>query len=216
MKKLLALILVAALAVSFAACASNDGDNADVNTSANPEETMDAAIVPETTEAAEENNDNQAVSDGAAALLNTVWASYGDDDKFPVAGGDMENANMEGAGDYALTDATALDTALGFPAASVDKIDEAASLVHMMNANTFTCGAYHVVNAEDMADLQAAIKDNIMQRQWLCGFPDKLVIVTVDNYVIAFFGENEIVDTFAGQLASAFATAQTVCDEPIA
>lgn len=146
-----------------------------------------------------------------------LWNSYGEDDKFPTAGGDMseENMTMDAPGKFGVDDTAALDTTLGFPAASAEKIDDAASLVHMMNANTFTCGAFHVKNAGDIADVSAAIKDNIMQRQWMCGFPDKLVIVKVDDYVISFFGENEIVETFKTKLNAAYTSAETLCDEPI-
>lgn len=49
----------------------------------------------------------------------------------------------------------------------------------------------------------------------MCGFPDKLVIVKVDDYVISFFGENEIVETFKTKLTAAYTSAETLCDEPI-
>ena len=65
-------------------------------------------------------------------------------------------------------------------------MDEAASLVHMMNANTFTAAAYHATG--DTAELAQQLRDNIMQRQWMCGFPDKQVVAVVDEYVVAVFG----------------------------
>lgn len=190
MKKFLAIILAALLTLSLAACTGNEKPN-DTNTSS---------------------------VESALELLNKVWGSYTDDNKFPVAGGDTseENMTMDAPGKFGIEDTAALDTTLGFPAASADKIDEAASLVHMMNANTFTCGAFHVKDAEAVADVCAAVKDNIMKRQWICGFPDKLVIVKVDNYIVSFFGENEIVDTFKTNLTAAYTSAETICDEPIA
>lgn len=150
-------------------------------------------------------------------LLDTVWSSYSEDEKFPAAGGDMseENASMEGPGRYGIEDAALLDSILGFPAANVEEIDDAASLMHMMNANTFTCGAYRVKNAGDISKLTTALKDNIMSRQWMCGFPEKLVIMTVDNYVISFFGNGEIADTFKEKLSAAYTGAETVVEEPI-
>ncbi len=54
-----------------------------------------------------------------------------------------------------------------------------------------------------------------MQRQWMCGFPDKLVILTVDNYIVSFFGANDIVDTFKGKVTAAYSSAKTVCEEPL-
>lgn len=151
------------------------------------------------------------------ALLNTVWDSYGEDEKFSAAGGDFseENANMEGPGAYSIEDAAALDSALGFPAAAIDKIDSAASLMHMMNGNNFTCGVYHVTDAAAMTDLASALESNIQSRQWMCGFPEKLLIMTVGEYVIGAFGSQELLDTFQAKLAAAYANAETICYDPI-
>ena len=203
MKKFLAILLAAMIALSLTACSGN-GDSKKPDTS-EPDNQQGAGSV-------------QSVADDALALLNTVWSSYAEDDKFPVAGGDMseENMSMDGPGKFGIADTDALDSTLGFPAASVDKIDDAASLVHMMNANTFTCGAFHVKNAADVTAVADALKDSISQRQWICGFPDKLVIVTIGDYVVSLFGATDIVDTFKTNLTTAFASAQVVCDEPIA
>ena len=118
MKRIIAVLMAAMLMLSLVACGGGtDTTTAPASTIASPLE-----------------------------ILNTVWATYADEEKFPAAGGDMteENMNMEGPGVYGLADTEALDATLGFPAASVAKIDSAASLMHMMNANTFTCGAYHL------------------------------------------------------------------------
>ena len=89
------------------------------------------------------NSSNSSVK-SPLELLTTVWNSYGDDEKFPAGGGDMSEENMttDAPGRFGIDDTAALDATLGFPAASAEKIDDAASLVHMMNANTFTCGAF--------------------------------------------------------------------------
>lgn len=150
-------------------------------------------------------------------LLNTVWNTYGEEEKFPVAGGDFseENQNMEGPGKYALTDAEALDASLGFPADSIDQIDDAASLMHMMNANTFTCGAYHVKDSRQITTLADAIKDNILKRLWTCGFPDKFFVVSVDDYIVAFFGKEDAANGFRSKLAEAYPNARVIYEETI-
>lgn len=149
-------------------------------------------------------------------LLNTVWNGYSEADKFPAAGGDAENTIMDAPGAFGVADTEALDATLGFPAASASKIDGAASLVHMMNLNTFTSGAYHVVNSADTEGLVTEIKDNIMKRQWMCGFPEKLVIVTVDDlYIVSAFGNTELVDNFVSYISTAYPQAKTVVNEPI-
>lgn len=207
MKKLAAIFLSAMLTLSFTACGSNEN-----STGSDLSNTQNVSGIEESN-----NGSSQSSVKSPLELLTTVWSSYEDDYKFPVAGGDMseENMTMDAPGKFSIEDTVALDTTLGFPEASVENIDDAASLVHMMNANTFTCGAFHLKNTEDADNISAAIKDNIMQRQWMCGFPDKLVIIKVDDYIISFFGENEIVDTFKTKLTAVYTSAETMCDEPI-
>ena len=193
MKKIIALVMVAVLMLTFAACGGNT-DNGD----SNKDETSAVAIA------------------SPVELLNKVWASFGDEEKFPVAGGDMTeaNMNMEGPGVYGLEDAEGFAAITHFPAASMAKIDAAATLMHMMNANTFTCAAYHVVDA-DMAALATEVKDSVMATQWMCGFPEKLAIVTVGEYMVSYFGNADLVGAFTAKLQAAYPTATVVVDEAI-
>ena len=118
----------------------------------------------------------------------------------------MEN----GPGNYDLTDREALDAVLGLPQTA--QVDQAASLIHMMNANTFTAAAYHAT--EDAEALATALRDNIQQRQWMCGFPDKVVVAVKGEYVVSVFGKNDPVDAFASRLSGIYG-AQLVYDEAI-
>ena len=197
MKKIVTLLLAAALLLSLAACG-----NGGKETTANGEETT----VSQTVE-----------SKDPLTVLQTVWASYGDDEKFAVAGGDMseENSKMDEPGVFSLENKEELDATLGLSAEAAEKVDSAASLVHMMNANTFTCGAFKVKNAEDVASLAELLKDNILKRQWMCGFPDKLVVASVDDVVLAFFGKNDNIDTFKAKLTEAYASAEVISESPI-
>ena len=55
-----------------------------------------------------------------------------------------------------------------------------------------------------------------MNRQWMCGFPDDLVIYSVGtNYVVAAFGAEEVVDSFEGHLEEVFASAENLYDEDL-
>ncbi len=186
MKKVISLLLVAMLVVSFAACGAGDSGDKGESTIASPVE-----------------------------LLNAVWATYEDAEKFPGAGGDEANQNMEGPGAYGLEDAEGFTAITHFPADSIAKIDTAATLMHMMNANTMTAAAYHVVEGTDMAALADEVKASVMATQWMCGFPEKLVIVTVEDYMVSYFGNGEIVDTFTGKLTAVYASAEVVVDEAI-
>ena len=198
MKKRILLLMSAALIITFASCADAGNQSPDTTvadtTAAEPEQTA-----------------------SPLEILTSVWGSYTEEEKFPVVGGDLTEEHMteNAPGIYGLDDPAALDNSLGFPAASVGAIDDAASMIHLMNANTFTCGVYHVTNSEDMEAATAAIKDNILGRHWMCGFPEKLVIFTVNDCIVSVFGHNEPVDTFKEKLTAAFESAQLVSEDAL-
>lgn len=185
MKKFVSMMLSALLVLSLAAC--GDKNNA--------------------------SGDKPAVPTSALNILETVWNTYGEDEKFAVAGGDFSetNAREDAPGVFDLKDRALVDSELGLPETAA--VDEAASLVHMMNANTFTAAAYHATG--DTAELAQQLRDNIMQRQWMCGFPDKLVIATLGNYVVSVYGDEELVNTFRDKLQAAYSDAAIAYDEMI-
>ena len=152
----------------------------------------------------------------AVDILTDAWAVYEEDEKFAIAGGDYENMVMDAPGAVNVSDGETLDALLGFPAASAGLIDDGASVMHMMNQNTFTAGAYHVEKADDVKAVADAIKENIMNRQWMCGFPDDLVIYSVGaNYVVAVFGAEDVVDNFEEALEEFYASTKILYDEDL-
>ena len=189
MKKLVALMLAAALAVSVTACGG--GTN---------------------TETTKDDTEGKKAVD----ILTDVYAAYEEDEKFSIAGGDYENMVMDAPGTVNVANGETLDTLLGFPADSAELLDDGASMMHMMNQNTFTAGVYHVVNADDVQTVADAIKENILNRQWMCGFPDDLVIYSVGtSYVAAVFGAEDLVDNFEEELQETYSSAKLLHEEDL-
>ena len=192
MKKIFAFILMAAMLLSITACAKQ------------PAEEGTAAETVEISSALE--------------LMNNVWAQYADDEKFSAAGGDSseENMTMDGPGKFGVEDKEMLDVMLALPASAGEKIDDAASLMHMMNANTFTSGAYHAASADDVSAIVDEIVSNIGGRQWMCGFPEELLVMTVGDYVISAFGAKDLLDVFEANTLKAYDMMKVAYREPIA
>ena len=181
-------------------------------TTTKPETTKPTTTAPQESEPEEEKS---GISD-PVTLLNSVYALFGEDEKFPATGGDFSSDELiEGAGSFALAEPDMLDNMTGFPAAEIADIDSAATLTHMMNQNTFTAGAYHVVSGTDLAALCEAIRANIQNRMWCCGFPEKLIVATVDDYVISAFGKEFAISAFTTHLAEAYPSAVIVIEEDI-
>ena len=174
---------------------------------AKPAEPSKPAETPSETPAAQDT--------GALSLLTSVWSTYSEDDKFPAAGGDAEHSVDDAPGSFDVSNADNLTYQLTFPSADVSLIDGAASLVHMMNLNTFTCGAFHVSDAGNVSTVAADIRSAVQGKQWMCGFPDKLIVVSVDNYLISCFGTEDLVNTFRDKLQAAYSGAVVITDEPI-
>ena len=156
-----------------------------------------------------------AAVDDALTILNAIWNTYSDEEKFPAAGGDSEHAVDGAPGSFDVSNADSLSYQLTFPADDASLIDSAASLVHMMNLNTFTCGAFHVADANNVARLADDLRTTIQAKRWMCGFPDKLVIVTVGQSVLSVYGNEELVNTFRDKLLASYSAATAVYDEAI-
>ena len=161
------------------------------------------------------NSGTGDVSD-ALTLLNTVWATYSEEEKFPVSGGDYDHPVDDAPGAFDISNADNMDYMLGFPGPSVANLVDAASLMHMMNANTFTCGAFHVTSKDDVDAVAQDLRDAIQSKQWMCGFPDKLVIFTYDQYVVSLYGDEELVNTFRDKFTAAYSDSVVAYDEAIA
>lgn len=148
-----------------------------------------------------------AASGDALSILTAVWNTYSDDEKFPAT----EDAPIS----MDISDTDNISYLLTFPAEDAALIDGAASLTHMMNLNTFTCGAFHAVSAQDVTKLADDLHTAIADKQWMCGFPDKLVVVTLDQYVISMYGHEDLINTFRDKLQAAYSSAAIAYEEAI-
>ena len=191
MKKFVSVILALTLVLSLAACGAKT-----------PEAT-------ETTAPAVE------LPGSALEILETVWADYSEDEKFPIIGGAMSAPVDNAPGSFDLAD-EGLNYLLLVPAEQTGNITEAASMIHMMNTNTFTCAAFKLAEGVSAADFGAAMKDAVMNNQWMCGFPDRLLISSLgDAYVVMAFGVNDAMNPYEAHLTAVYPGMETVASETI-
>ena len=183
MKKLIAMLLAVVLVASMAACGNNAGTAGD---------TQPKVEVPAT----------------ALEILEKVWSSYTDDEKFPVFGGNQnENAVMDAPAKFDLTDTDGLTYTLLVPAEQAANIDDAASMIHMMNANTFSSAVFHVKG--DVKAFAEAMYTAVSGNRWMCGMPEKLLVTIVGGeYVLVAFGLNDAMTPFQTKLAAAYPAAE--------
>ena len=189
MKKFIAAVLALTMALSFAACGSKTA-----------EPTVPAQELPAS----------------ALEILENTWADYAEDEKFAVIGGSMSAPVDNAPGAYDLADEN-ITFQLLIPAEQLGNVTEAASMIHMMNANTFTCAAFKLADGVTAADFGAAMKDAILNNRWMCGFPDRMLVKAFgDSYVVVAFGVNDAMDPFETHLNAAYPGLETVASENIA
>ena len=175
---LLILCLLFGVMTTFVSCKENNGNTADTE---------------------------QEVSMSAVDALNNVWETYGEEEKFFAMGGDMNNMVDNAPGEYGMEDTETLSWALYIPADSIALVDQAASLMHAMNTNTFMSAAFHLTDAANAETLATSIKDTIMSTQWMCGFPDKVVMFTVNEDIVMYaFGNAELIDNFKSKVTTVY------------
>lgn len=227
MKKLFAILLVLAMMISVVACTGNNDNNDnndDKDNVTNNDNTNDSTNDSENTD--NDTTDSEGGDEtvdlaykSALEVLSTIWATYGDDEKFFVGGGDYENMVMDAPGNFSLTgeeSAGSLDAMTHYPAEHFAKIDDAATMMHGMLANNFTVAAYHFTSADAMSGMEDVIKTTLAGTHWQCGFPEKAVIVSVPgDYLIVAYGLNDIVDPYITKTLAAIESAAVVAEQDL-
>ena len=153
--------------------------------------------------------------DTSVDVMGDIWGRMNKD--LPVFGGNLMDQHMDSPGEFKLDaeDAEAeLEAMYYVPVEVISSLKDGATCVHLMNQNTFTSACFKVDNPKEVGE---KIADNIRNANWMCGFPDKLVMMMGDTYVIYAFGAEELVDSFKKTVEDAFmGTSKVLVDEYLA
>ncbi len=182
-KRILCAVLAVVMVVTLAACGTNGS----------------------------KEDENKVTIESPVALLDGVWGTFAEEEKFPVMGGDFEAAVNDAAGNFNIENVENATATLHITEDALKLVDNVATITHAMNANTFSAAAYHLADAANAETLVNSLKDSIKSTQWMCGFPDTLIIYTVaDEYVVAAFGNAEAIESFKTKLATVYGESATL------
>ena len=228
MKKIIALLLAAVmltLTISLVSCGGNNNSTTTTEpgvtttTNTNATTTSKTNTATTTTGATTTTTPDVPVTPAyanALELYNKIWGLYEDDDKFHSAGGDQDH-NSENPGVVDIEKYK--DTIMFWTHITEDLLgtvtNDAANLMHMMNTNTFSSAIFHLKDAKTAESFAKDYNSAIMGTRWMCGFPDKVMVVSVGEYIIVGFGKADLIDTFKTKCLAADTNAKLLIDANI-
>lgn len=211
MKRIFALILAAMATITLAGCSNNEPNDNGSNPNNSTSDTADNSS--SSSDPADAELEGSAYAD-SLEVLEAAWSGYPEDDRFPIMGGSTDVAMQYDSkpGPFTLTMTAELANSLKVPESLMPQIKNAASVIHMMNANTFTCGAFEVDG--DINAFSTALVDSVNNTHWMCGIPETVITVKVGKYLIMAFGNGEVIQKFKAA-ATAVDGASLVHEGPI-
>ena len=169
MKKTITTLLTLTMAASLAGCGSKPADE--------PTKSQDTVI------------------ESAVDFYTEVWDAFGEDKQFAAVGGDAAN-EAEAPAKFAMTDENkeTFEYLLHVSDELYDMLDDdTATLQHMMNTNTFSSAFAKLKDSSKAEAFAEDYKAEIQGQHWMCGFPDKVVVISVADYVMMVYGDEECI-----------------------
>ena len=216
MKKTVVFLLVFTMCISCMACGRNENDTPNPSMSETESETNTQTGPNAGNTEIESETDIKVQITDANEILQKTWAQYEEDKKFAAVGGHYSGYTDNAPAKYDISHVADIEAVFCIPAEVVTMLDDAASLQHGMNVNNFSAMACHIKDDANMQAIIDAIKERTVNNQWICGHPDRLIIVTIgDEYLVTAFGDGEIVDNFQRELFGVYETAKVAVDEDL-
>ena len=214
MKKITSIILAIIMTFAVLALAAcNNTGNGDSTTTATPAGTT----APEAPKTDVTTPAEKPAIESAAAFYTQVWGTLTDDQKFPAAGGDIDHT-VDGPAKFNFTTENVetfkwwlhvTDELL----AQIDQND-VATLMHMMNTNTFCSAMAKLTDSSKAAEFAEAYKTAIQDQRWMCGFPDTVIVISVGDYVIMAYGNADIIENVKTACLAADSSAKLLIEAP--
>ncbi len=225
MKKIIALVLAALMLVAMVACGNtNDGGD---DTTNNGDEVVDTTPKPDDTQKPDVEEPAKgademfnATVDKFAEILAPLFEMPAEDVKGAFTGGYFSEDEITiKSGEAGKTPLDVEDAVATFKSVSLitddsfGKISDAAVFHHMMNMNTLAVASMKVADAANVEAVANSFKDSVGGNEvWICGFPERYVIITIDTYVISAYGNTDMVNAVKTAVTETYTNAVVVAD----
>lgn len=210
MRKIASLLIAAALPVILLAGCAGSVPAGTVGT------TPPGTSVPLTQVTTPAHTQPPAGQNGCTGILERIWAEYDAQERFASYGGTVEQAVSDAPGPLDVKNAEELTARYLIPQELHAQMQEAASLVHMMNSNIFTGVTVRLSEGVDGKTFAQSWRNVIQKNRWICGQPDRLLMVALrDGHLLMAFGSGEAVALFRSKLAAAYTDVDILYEEAI-
>ena len=94
---------------------------------------------------------------------------------------------------------------LMLPTDKMDSVEDAATVVHLLNANSMTAGVVKLKEGTDVKAFADAVADRISNNQWMCGFPEWMAVVQInDNFLFIGYGLYDMINPMVVNMDSSW------------
>ena len=228
MKKIITALLLAGMAFSFASCMNRKKDS--TTESSSQESTQSGNVSPgDVTPTAEGVLENVF-----EPFLTNIAPVYGVNSAEEVrsyfVGTEMQTVTEKDEdtgeeysyempknepGSLALDNPDEVQNQTMFPLDSVERVQNAAIFYNLMNMNNGTFSAFKLKNEAELPVLADRVRSNIKSNQWICGFPERLVIMRTGDVLICAYGTEASMNAWKSAVASVYNNAETLYEESL-
>lgn len=176
-----------------------------------------APVTPETTASTAATKPRAGLPGQTAAsgILKQVWDTYGEQERFAVYGGMMEHPVENAPGDLDMQLAMLWAPRYRVPLAHLDKLEQGASLCHLMNGNLLTATVFRLAKNADTVKIARDWRWELQHSYWVSGQPNRILLAQVEkSFLLMAFGSKEQVQTLKKKLLLT-CQADVLYDEPI-
>lgn len=234
MKKIIAALILAGMLCSMASCGRNKDQDKNSSSSSSSSSSTSQTTQNATGKFPEGMSAKSFLLTVYEAFLTEVAPAYGvnsaDEVKGYFAGPETETVTEkdEDSGEefsYELPknepgavspdDGEMLESQTLYPAASSDKLDSAAVYFNMLNQNNGTFAAFEVKNEGEMQTLADMMKTKVKNNSWICGFPERYLIMRVGDILLFSYGLDDSLTAWKNAVSSVHTDAEILYDEKL-
>ena len=228
MKKIITVLLLAGMILSFASCINRGKDSTTESSS------QDSANSGNISPGAVTTTAEGVLESAFEMFLTNMTSVYGvnsaEEVKSYFVGTEMQTVTEKNEdtgeefsyempknepGALSLADPDEVQNQTMFPLDSIDRIQNAAIFYNLMNMNNGTFSAFKLKNAEDVPVLADRVQSNIKSNQWICGFPERFLIMRVDDVLVCAYGLETAMNAWKAAVTSAYTNAEALYEESL-